>query len=138
MILPHFRKEGPQKENMPHFVSTEPVQIRLNDGDKEWIAIKPKLSAGERGLIYDAMLDVDMQKQTGDGVDMKMRYGAYLVKLAQVAICAWYLEDDKGNPIEFNRAHIADFDPDDPLYDKVLGEIATRNPFGKKAAGNTT
>jgi hypothetical protein len=114
-----------------HFVSTEPVQIRLNEGDEEYISIKPKLSAGERGMIYDAILDVDVQNGKGEGVDLKMRYGAYLVKLAQIAICDWHLLDEHGNPIPFNRARITSFDPDDPLYDKVLGEIALRNPFGQ-------
>lgn len=119
---------------MPHFVSTEPVVIKLHDDDREWISIKPRLSAGEKNALYDAVLDVDVPKGKDAEMDMKMKYGAYLTKLMTVAITGWCLLDDKGQEVPFKRERIENLDPDDPLVDKVLQEIAKRNPFGTTTA----
>jgi len=141
---------------MSHFVSIEPVVIRLDEQEieqavtkaleadpnlnadalrkqlaKEWMSIKPKLSAGQKGELNNALIDVDMAGGEKEETDVKVRFGSYITALARIAICDWYLEDDHGQPIPFNRNNIANFDTDDPLYDKVLGEIGRRNPFAK-------
>jgi hypothetical protein len=105
-----------------HFVAHEPVRIEL---DGEWIAVKPKLSVGDKNALYTAMVTVDGDKS-------EIQVGAYLAALLDTAIVDWHLLDADGKEISFDRALIKDFDPDDPLIELVQDEVAKRNPFGPK------
>lgn len=146
---------------MPHFgafVSTEPIVIRLTTDEidaaiegmkqagvadsemaglrdrwaKEWISIKPQLGAGAKNAVLNVALDIPVPKNRGDEIDAKLRYGEYLNRVMDIVICNWYLLNDQGNPVDFDRKLIQALDADDPLVDKVLAEIAARYPFGAK------
>jgi hypothetical protein len=107
-----------------HFVAHEPVRIEL---DGEWIAVKPKLSVGDKNALYTAMVSVGDSATTS-----KIEVGAYLAALLETAIVDWHLLDSGGKEIPFDKARIQDFDPDDPLIELVQDEVAKRNPFGQK------
>ena len=105
-----------------HFVATTPVRVEL---DGEWIEIKPKMSVGDRNALYTAMLTIDDGKS-------EIAVGGYLSALLESSIVGWHLLGADDEPIPFDKALIASFDPDDPLVELVQDEVAKRNPFGQK------
>ncbi len=114
---------------MSHFVSKEPVKIYLDDNSDEWIAVKPKLSLGERNLLTGSMMAVDQKTR-----EMGMKMDRYLQMILDMSIVDWRLLDGDGEPIPFSKSLIVDLDPDDPLVDKVLEKIGELNPtLGGKA-----
>jgi len=114
-----------------HFVAREPVRISLPEDPEQWIAIKPKLSVGDRNALYTAMVAIEDNKS-------EIQVGRYLSVLLEISIVDWHLLGEDGQGIPINRAIIAEFDPDDPLIEAVQEEVAKRNPFGKKKAAGVT
>ncbi len=110
---------------MSNFVSREPVRVTVETQPDEWIAIKPKMSVGDRGILSDRMMHVN----TVDGkTNVDINAGQYLAAMLEVSIVDWCLLDEAGQPVPFSKSLIAGLDPDSPLIDAVLGEIAKRNP----------
>lgn len=117
---------------MGAFVSKEPVRIELPERPGEYIAIKAKLSAGDRSRLLDMSVKVKAEKDADVTVDA----GQYtLLGLMQVAFLGWRLLDDDGAEVPFDRKLIEDLDRDDPLVDAALAEIARRNPTGESRSG---
>ena len=114
---------------MSSFVSKEPVRVTVEDRPDEWVAIKPKMSVGDRGTLNDAIMTVSagMGKDDKD-TKVNVQAGQYLAAMLRVNIVDWRLLGDDGQPVPFKRELIADLDPDDTLIDATLGEIARRNP----------
>ena len=112
---------------MSNFVSKEPIKVMVaEDGpDGEWVMIKPKMSVGDRGLLSDRIMSVNT---AGGKTDVDVKAGQYLQAMLEVNIVDWHMSDDEGNLIPFKKELIASLDPDSPLIDKVLAEIAERNP----------
>lgn len=121
---------------MAIFVSKTPARIEVAERPGEWIEIKGKMSVGDRGRLTDMIMRVS---QGADGqADIDMHAGQYIQAMLEAGIVNWLLLDDSGQPVPFRRELIAELDPDDPLVDKVLSEITTRNPgLGGRAARNT-
>ncbi len=110
---------------MGSFVSKEPVRVTLENRPDEWVAIKPKMSVGDRGTLSDAIMVVSA---TGKETNVNVKAGQYLAAMLRVNIMDWRILGDDGQPVPFKRELIADLDPDDTLIDAALGEIARRNP----------
>ena len=111
------------------FVSKEPVKVTVEDRPDEWIAIKAKMSVGDRGAFSDAIMTVSagVGKDSED-TKVNVKAGQYLAALLRMNIVDWRFLGDDGQPVPFKRELIADLDPDDTLIDAVLEEIARRNP----------
>jgi hypothetical protein len=119
-----------------NFVSREPVKVTIAaDGpDSEWVSIKPKMSVGDRGTLSDRIMHVST---AGGTTDVDVKAGQYLLAMLEVNIVDWRLLDDAGQPVPFKKDMIAGLDPDSPLIDAVLGEIAKRNPTLSGASATT-
>jgi hypothetical protein len=127
---------------MGTFVSKGTVKVTVPERPDEYIEIKVALSQGERNKLMNALMT-----ERGSGTENAERsflIGTYNQDLAEAAIVGWRIFerdeneeivlDASGAPkaVPFRRALIADFNPDDVLIDKVLGDIATRYPLGGK------
>ena len=110
---------------MGGFVSKEPVKVTIESRPDEWVAIKPKMSIGDRGTLSDAIM---MVSATGKETNVNVKAGQYLAAMLRVNIVDWRFLGEDGQPVPFKRELIADLDPDDTLIDAVLGEITRRNP----------
>ena len=110
---------------MGSFVSKEPFRVTVEDRPDEWVAIKPKMSVGDRGTLSDAIMTVST---AGKETNVSVKAGQYLAAMLRVNVVDWRILGDDGQPVPFKRELIADLDPDDTLIDAVLGEIARRNP----------
>lgn len=119
---------------MGNFVSKEPIKVEVEGQPDEWVMIKPKMSVGDRGTLSDRIMTVNASKGETD-VDVKA--GQYLLAMLEVNIVDWHLLDDAGQPVPFKKDMIAGLDPDAPLIDAVLGEIAERNPTLSGASATT-
>ncbi len=121
---------------MSAFVPQEPIRIEHPDG-VQWIAIKPKLSAGDKAAIEGKLVSM-ITDRSGRTAEAEFDLERGLMAALEVAIVDWHLLDDSGKPVPFNRKRIRDFDPDDPLIEQVQEEIAKRNPFGKRKGSGST
>ncbi len=119
---------------MGSFVSKQAVKVEIDERPGEWIMIKPRMSQGDRTVLQDRVLKVET---AGKELTAEVRVGTWQQSLLELMIVGWNLLDDAGNPVPYKRELIADFDPDDPLVDEVLGEIAARNPTSSAQSATT-
>lgn len=127
---------------MGHFVGREPYRVRLRPEDEEWIAIKPKLGVADRQRLTDAVVVMDRSRSDVDKgeVQLDLRLGQFLTALLQIGVVGWRLfkrdeageiaRGEDGQPVEvpYDPDLVPYLDPDDPLVDRVLQELARRNP----------
>jgi len=126
---------------MGHFVSQDKIYISESDVSTsvpeegvEWIAIKPKLSLGDRENLGNALVRV--AGPDTDELSAEVRAGSMLAVMLDLAIVDWYLVGENGNPVRFRKARIRELDQDSPLVDKVLAEVSKRNPTLGANAGS--
>jgi hypothetical protein len=115
------------------FVTLEGVE-GVEPASGEWVAIKPKLGVGDRAVLRNQI--TRMRPAGGDGskavVDIQI--GDFNKALMVTGIVRWHLVEDDGSLLECTPEQIYALDEDDPLVDRVLGELATRNPiFAQKS-----
>lgn len=101
------------------YVTTEGVQETEPSG--EYIAIKPKLSYGDRAQLLNRLVHAD-------GSVVSVRLGEFMSAALELAVVGWRLYDDDGKEVPYSSARVKDLDPDDPLVLAVEEEIARRNP----------
>lgn len=101
------------------FVNDERVAVTL-DGTNI-IYIRPKMDLGTRNRVLGAMAQLDEQRQIHADI------GAYLIALAEANIVGW--EGPAFDGVPCVAANIRRLDPDNPLVEAVLDEIARRNPL---------
>ena len=114
-----------------HFVPTEPVRVSLPDDPDEWIAIRQKLSMGEKTALEASMIRM---RQTDGKSDLQVTADVecFLRLQMEMFVVDWHLTGPDGEPVPFARERIGDLDDDDPLVELAVREIASRTPFGKK------
>lgn len=118
---------------MGSLVSRRPVRVEHESQPGEYIEIKPKLSEGDRRTLQDRAFSVSAK---GDKVEATIRAGEWQFALLELSIVGWHLLDEDGQPVEFKPGRVADLDPDSPLVDRVLAEVAARNPTSTDKSGN--
>ena len=103
-----------------------PVRI-TDDETGEWIEIKAVLSQGDADWLNDQIYHFSAETQ-------EMRTLARETVLLKCAVTGWHLLDEAGKEFPFSKAAIAEL-PNEiegkkpELIDRVLGEIAARNPL---------
>lgn len=106
------------------YVTADAVLPAKPEAGVQYIAIKSKLSLGEKADLEGALLHID-----ADAGRPEIRTSTFLRMANRVAIVDWYLLDEKGQPVPFSPDLIDELDPTDPLVDKALGEWAKVNPL---------
>jgi len=122
------------------FVSHEPVNVYRDESDKEhseYITVKPKLGMGDRNALTDVLAKIGAIRSATEA-EVVIAAGAFQMALMERSIVGWRLLDDAGAEIPFDRAMIAQLDPDDELVTRVADEVLMRNPFGKKKPNGTS
>jgi len=110
---------------MSSFVSRRAVKVTVEDRPGEWIEIKPKLDIDAREALTEKISKVSAD---GTTTDIQLHPGRYLGAMLEVAVVGWQLLDDEGQAVPFEGRLIGQLDPEDPLVDQALQEIADRNP----------
>lgn len=108
---------------MSMFVKRESVAVFLPEDPENIIFIRAKMDVGTRGRVQDAAAKVTVK--AGANHDMAVLVGAYNVALLTENIVTWQGPAFEGVPC--TPETIATLDPDEPLIDRVLSEIGTRN-----------
>jgi len=108
------------------FVNGQPVAVTLGENT---IMIRPKMDFGVKNRCMDALAAIGQENGTAD---VALHIGAYQVALMVENIVGWQGPDFVG--VACNAANIAKLDPDEPLVELVLQEIAARNPLGGAGA----
>jgi hypothetical protein len=119
------------------FVSTEPIRItnedceQLSDTDTDAIYIKPKMDFGTKQRVMSAAIQLSEESgvQVGKGVRVDVQFGAIQTALLVHNIVRW--SGPSFAEVPCTPDNIVRLDPDEPLVQKVLRELDTRNP-GKK------
>jgi hypothetical protein len=109
---------------MAMFVKRETVAVFLPEDPDNIIFIRTKMDVGTRARVQDAAAKVTM-KAGVQTTDMSVLIGAYNLASLTENIVAWQGPAFDGVPC--TPEHIAMLDPDEPLIDRVLTEIGTRN-----------
>lgn len=112
---------------MPRYVTDEKVPV--TEGP-DTIYIRGKMDAGQREQAEDALRGIEATVTAGASVQVNV--GAYRIALLRINVLGWEGPGFEGLP--FSPANILKLDPDDPLFDKVMEEIARRNPLGGRKA----
>jgi len=107
------------------------ARVGVSDEQGNVIYVREKMDVKTKGLVSDALasLSSDVMDGSGEG-DIALRLGSHNCVLLVHNIVAWEgpaFVDARGRAIPCTREWIERLDPDEPLVDKVLGEINTRN-----------
>jgi hypothetical protein len=124
---------------MPHFVTRAPVYVTAEGLEPnrppdavQWIAIKRKLSTGDRNQVLDLVeMHIGGSAQGGDKLALasaSLKAGQMLSALMHLAIVDWHIHDEEGHDVPFTAEAVDELDGDDPLVDRMLGEVAALNP----------
>jgi hypothetical protein len=116
---------------MAKFVDSRPVPIS-DDGEgdqKHTIFIRPKMDFGTKTLVIEELYSLNEQAEGS------IHLGRHRLALMKHNVVAWDGPDFTGVPCTPDT--ICKLDPDDPLVERVLEEIATRNPVLSKEAAKT-
>lgn len=104
------------------FVNQPPVAVQ--DGPNT-IYVKAKMDFGTKTAVMDALQELTTRDGTTPNV--ALHFGAYQVALLQHNVTGWSGPAFQGVPCTPDM--IARLDPDEPLVQKALEEIARRNPM---------
>jgi hypothetical protein len=110
---------------MARFVSDERVPIYLEEDPLHIIYIRPKMNVGIQNRVMSSVASI---KGGSEGQDVAFDIGAYNTALLVNNVMGWEGPDFDNVPCTSDN--IKRLDPDDPLLDKVLGEINRRNTKG--------
>lgn len=121
------------------FVPKERIPVTL-DG-VNIIYIRPKMDFATRKKAEDAILHVARNEQ--NEADVTAHQGNYLIALAKLNFVGWegpMFEDERGRAAPCTPYNIEQLDPDLPLLEAALHEIAVRNPLDRRQGpdGGTT
>lgn len=108
---------------MTKFVSGEEIGVTV-EGDPNTIYIKGKLNYGEKARLTQRM-DTEAVAPNGKGQEDQYYIGLMNLLLLEFNIMRWEGPEFDGVPV--TRENIEKLDPDDPLFDAVLGRIRERN-----------
>lgn len=113
---------------MARFVSDERVAVFLESDPEHIIYIRPKMNVGVRNRVMSTIASI--KAQTGKAIStdemvVGLDMGAYNLALLTCNVVGWAGPDFENR--ECTPQNIERLDPDDPLLDKVLGEIQKRN-----------
>lgn len=120
---------------MSRFVSRKSVKIEADDESGDWVEIKPRMSRGDKDAIAGALYQT---RHDGDELVVSGNVMRRETLLLVHNVVGWNLTDEQDNTLQINAENIERLDPDDPLIDKVLGEIAERNPTRGPVENETT
>lgn len=121
------------------FVTDEKVPVTLDGQDI--IYIKEKMDLATDAKVREALLRIGGRTDLGNGdnafggVSVDMNLSAWLLALAKHNIVDWEGPSFEGMPC--TPHNIGRLDPRDPLVDKVLEEIARRNPITRATNPNS-
>lgn len=111
----------------------EDTRIPVTVDGENYMYIRPKMSYAQREKAEDAVRELSA---TQEGMqEVKVTVGAYRIALLHINLLGW--EGPAFQGVKFTPQNVDRLDPDEPLLDKVMEEIATRNPLGGKKAGAT-
>lgn len=110
------------------FVSEERVRVSLDDRDA--IYIRPKMSFAQRERAEDAVRAIS--GTVGGAASVAVNIGAYRIALLHINVLDW--EGPSFQGVKCTPENIDRLDPDEPLIERVMEEIANRNPMGGKRA----
>lgn len=116
---------------MSRFVSDERVAVSLPDDPLHIIYIRPRMNVGIQNRLFSTIASIKAQsngaaiKVGAEGTVIGLDIGAYNLALLTCNIVGWAGPDFDN--VECTPQNIERLDPDDPLLDKVLSEINTRN-----------
>jgi hypothetical protein len=108
---------------MSRFVQGERVPV--SDG-QDTIWILPKMNFAQREQAEDAIRRISASTTAAAGVEVNV--GAYRIALLRINVVAW--EGPGFDGMKCTPEQVEQLDPDDPLLEKVMQEIAQRNPLG--------
>jgi len=122
---------------MSRFVSDTAVKVSVDDSG-DWVEIKAKLTLEDRAKFNGALWNwtnvekTELNEETGEEetntvLERQYRPEDRVMILLRLAVTAWNIVDDD-KPVPFSSKTFTRIDIDDPLWDKVCGEIADRNP----------
>jgi hypothetical protein len=106
-------------------LNAAPVRI-TDDETGEWIEIKAVLSRGDTDWINSQLFAYRVE---GDVQIGEVKSVNRLSLLLERAVVGWYLTDELGNAFPFSKANITKLPMGSDLVDRVLDEIAERNPI---------
>ncbi len=110
------------------YVTAESVsEIRPAEG-VEWIAIKTRLSVGDKTRLEAASVGLG-----ADGKSVRMDIEAALRAIYEVFLLDWYVLDGD-QPVPLSIAAFCRLADDEPLAARAIEEITRRNPFGGKTS----
>ena len=103
------------------FVSKEEIPVTIDN--ENFIVIKAKLNYGEKMRVQRAALS--MKANDKKEFDTELDVAGYQTALLIESIVRWYGPLFAGRVC--NAASVLELDPDAPLVNRVIEEIATRN-----------
>lgn len=113
---------------MSMFVSKEKIAVTV-DG-RDIIYIKAKMDVGTRNRVHGSAAR-SMTKNKDGSVETELDIGRANTLLLAENVLDWEgpsFTDDTGKKIPCVRHNIEMLDPDEPLVEKTVDEIAARNP----------
>jgi len=127
---------------MAHFISKSPIKVHLPSDEEEYILIKPRLSHADRAYVQDQIYEVDVdvpgsQALSDETLDRPAKVKVHMSEatgaLLERGVVGWQLweegaERTEENKIPFDKALVAQADPENELWDAVLQELLRRNP----------
>jgi hypothetical protein len=120
------------------FVSNEPVRIvadgceHLPESEADAIYIKPKMDFGTKQRVMSEAVHLSQANgvEMGGGMRMDIQIGAYQTALLVHNVVRW--SGPSFQDVACEKANILRLDPDEPLVEKVLREIGSRNAEKKR------
>lgn len=110
------------------YVTAEGVsELRPAEG-VEWIAIKTRLSVGDKTRLEAASVGL-----SADGKSAQMDMEAALLAIYRIFVVDWFVLDGD-TPVPLSAEAFCRLADDDPLAVNAIEEITRRNPFGRKTA----
>lgn len=119
---------------MSRFVDKSEVSYVCEDGSiqdtapaqGEYMVIRKRLNVAEENILQGAAIAIDK------GNDLTLNVSRFLLTLEELFIADWRLLDAGGAEVKFEHAKIKNLDPNDPLVEAALTEIALRNPTARR------
>lgn len=123
------------------FIDTSRIAVFIDSDPENIIFIKPKMDFGTKNRVQDAMMQISANDASGAKLGMVI--GAYTVALAVHNIVDWdgpKFRLPSGQKMACTPQNIQRLDPDEPLVERAMEEIARRNPLGrtKKSSNAST
>lgn len=109
---------------MSMFVKRETVAVFLPDDPENIVFIRTKMDVGTTSRVQDASAKLTIKNGAMTN-DMAVLMGAYNMAMLTENIVAWQGPAFESMPC--TPETIGYLDPDEPLIERVLTEIATRN-----------